>query len=300
MDYPPFIRYYLRNSTPLLWEKLKTAIPELGEWTITSSSDFLYKESYEFSDLPGSETGHQRVKYALEHSEVILECHDPSLLSPSSLFTDDKALTSSFVDDLLALLSVARGTMVHFVLREYSNGSNTINWSAISPFPDDIGISVIGSTKVPQFVGEALKMICDRNRLPASGLYTAIPWHGIALRTVGREPTVFTLALYWVCLEALANARNETGKKHRMALRLLQSLGMTGEDWDNLQELVKDWYEVRNFAFHEGRQPEWPISKFILRLKQIRQVTAIAICHLLVPYGPEELSALAAQVLNVP
>lgn len=115
-------------------------------------------------------------------------------------------------------------------------------------------------------------------------------------------PSVLEMALYWVSVEAIAgtyidsNILGITNKKERVK-RFINDKGYTDGVWSFLDEVIDDWYVIRNDLFHEGKQ-NLPVELLIKRRQQVRELTSLVFVEMLQKQEDARKNEIATRMQN--
>ena len=287
-----FLRYYVLHLPHHQWQSLFEEVPDLKDWKLIQGWKFNYEQSYGYE--PG--TNIHEVAYAKRKCDAVIEHHQPQQVSGSSqIWTGELRLPTTFLDDILVLLSIACSRHVHALSREYFHASGgSIRTYPSSPETDSQ--PVIPDNQLSRFLVEALKRLHTKGWDRTTGFLPAIHWYYQAHITVGSGPSILELAMYWITLEVLARARGFQGHKKAMVSKMLAVQHFAGGDWVFLSKALSDWYKARNTAFHEGEQPSWTTGQLAGRLKQVREFTSLVLADLLVPQSAAWKGKVASRI----
>lgn len=288
-----FIRYYIGNMSLYTFEKVRKESRKFDDWVLISGTDFKYSESYGYEQIEGT---HEAWIELLRKYSVIAEHRNPKEAGSSFLWHGAPLLA-----DVLTLLSLARAQHYGVLFWERNLGNyeagrglwyrETSTTHVIMP------ISNLG-----QFISEALTFI-EQNPswLKDSGFNPSIYWYTQALQTCGTGPSILEMALYWVSLEIIAsvyldnNGISIKGKEQKVR-RYIKDKGYTGTPWRFLPSAIKDWYKIRNNAFHEGKEPKSPLGVLSARLQQARDFTSLVLVEMLQPQANETRLQIARRI----
>jgi len=277
---------------------LKTIQRESGkfnEWELMQGSEFDYKHSYGYKE---NLIRDEPLLEALAKRSVIAETRQPTSVESSKLW--DNALN---IADVLTLLSLARARYYSTLAVEKSlEPEYSIGWGLI---PRDIAGNwdIVSISNLGKFIAEALVFIeKNPNWLEESGFVPSIYWFTQAQISYNTAPSILEMGLYWVSMETVAGTYIEanrpgiTNKKERVK-RFISDKGYSGGIWSFLDEVIDDWYEVRNNLFHEGKQKQ-SLALLSRRRQQIRDFTSLVLVEMLQTQGEERLKEIAKRMKN--
>ena len=110
------------------------------------------------------------------------------------------------------------------------------------------------------------------------------------------------MGLYWVSMETLATTYIEANqlriahKKERVK-RFISDRGYSGVVWSFLDEVIDDWYKVRNNLFHEGKEGG-SVALLSRRRQQVRDFTSLVLVEMLQNQGEERRKEIAKRIAN--
>jgi len=273
-----FIRYYIGDVHLPMLETVQRESGKFDEWELMQGSGFDHKHSYGYKEILDRD---ELLLEALAKRSVIAETRQPAGVKPSILWAN-----ASNIADILTLLSLARARYYSTLAVEKNMGDNySIGWDLITRELagnwDIVPISNLGG-----FISEALAHIENNpSWSEESGFNPSIYWYVGAQRSYLTAPSILEMALYWVSLEIVAGTYidshgiRETNKKERVK-RFINDQGYLGGIWDFLDEVIDDWYIVRNNLFHEGKQ-NLPVGLLVKRRQQVRDLTSLVFVEML-------------------
>ena len=273
-----FLRYYIRHLPYGEWLDIQSSLPELSGFEASRAREFDFRESFGYA----SGAHDTDVSYFLTLADVVVEHHEPSRVRSSQLWTGDGKMPMSLIDDILVLSSIAKNRHVHAVAREYiedkSGSFRTYPTVALSASQ-----RVIAVADFEGFLTTALSQLQVPTWTDSSGFAPAIHWYYQTQSMAGGAPGILQLAMYWVTLEVLEQARGFGGKKKSKVRQMVTAQGFRDSNWRFLDDALSDWYRARNYMFHEGRQPNWDSAKLQGRLDQIAEFTSALLADACVP-----------------
>ncbi|GAF71206.1 unnamed protein product [marine sediment metagenome] len=289
-----FVRCYIGDIHFEMLQNIQRESGKFNEWELIRSSDFDLKNSY----------GHRKdilkqdelMLEAIAQRSIIAEIREPKSVNPSIFWNNGLSIA-----DVLTLLSLARARYYSTFAIERNLGKNySISWGLI---PRDIAGNwdIVPISKFGKFISEALTFIEKYpNWLEESGFFPSIYWFTQAQISCNIAPSILEMGLYWVSIETLANVYLDSiGLKIRykkeQVKRFILDRGYSGSMWDFLDEVIDDWYEVRNNLFHEGKQ-EQSVPLLSRRRQQIRDFTSLVLVEMLEPQGEERRKEIAKRM----
>ncbi len=273
-----FVRRYIGDIHLSMLETVQRESGKFNEWELIQGSEFDYKHSYGYKE---NLIRDESLLEALAKRSVIAETRMPKNVKPSILWAN--ALN---IADVLTLLSLARARYHSTLAIEENLGTSySISWGLMARevvgYWDIVSISNLGI-----FISEALTFIENNpSWLEESGFTPSIYWHSQAQVSYLTAPSVLEMALYWISIETIAGTYidshgiRETNKKERVK-RFINDKGYGGSVWAFLDEVIDDWYLVRNDLFHEGKQ-NLPVGLLSKRRQQIRDFTSLVFVEML-------------------
>ena len=267
-------RHWVRGLPPgqwnRIWQGLVAQVSALDGWSL------LRTEQVTYADAPEpAEASYFRTRA----STIVLEHPNPTGVGRSVLWSDPGGMATT-IDDLTFLVSLLTSINVHTAYRERTLGDGQLNTmthptSADSPTPE-----LVPESDWPLTVATSFAQLAVPGWQSTSGFDRASWWyrHAMTMRPPS-APHVLAIAQFWVVLEVLAKGSGQTGLKKPGVKRLADSLGFTGTAWGFLGSAVDDWYEARNYAFHEGISPSWTSSQLAGRERQAAAFAGLALAR---------------------
>jgi hypothetical protein len=291
-----FIRCYIGNIS---YDNMRLVMQEVGgyeDWKLTPKSDFREKKSLILRY--GNTRDKLLFRSLLDCSTIIIETDRPES-TKSSLICKDGLL----LDDLLTLLSIAQfryipALVVERMIYAYNYEFEVYLYNTLDTK------NTLPISKTGQFISTAINMVSkDPSWLGSSGFQTGIHWYTLACKTLGIMPTVLNVALYWIGLEVVAskflqkNTIHVRGKEHTVR-RFARERGYTGEKWRFLSKAIRDWYEIRNKAFHEGQELGLSSEMIMARGKQINDFLSLVLIEMVQEQDCEWKEQVAAYIAS--
>ena len=289
-----FIRCYIGYISLITLKWVQQDSGRFSEWKLSQGSDFNLKKSYGYREDIRKQD--ELMLEAIAQRSIIAETRQPESVKPSIFWNNALSIA-----DVLTLLSLARARYYSaFAIERKLGKSYSISWGLI---PKDIAgnwdIVLIGN--FGKFISEALTFIeKNPNWLEESGFVPSIYWFTQAQISYNTAPSILEMGLYWVSMETVAGTYIEanklgiTNKKERVK-RFISDRGYSGGVWNFLDEVIDDWYEVRNNLFHEGKQKQ-SIALLSRRRQQIRDFTSLVLVEMLQPQGEERRKLIAERM----
>jgi hypothetical protein len=268
---------------------------KLDEWELIRSSDFDLKNSYGYRKDIWKQQDELMLE-AIAQRSIIAETREPRSVKPSIFWNN--ALD---IADVLTLLSLARARYYSAFAIEKNLGKNhSISWGLI---PRDIaGIwDIIPISNLGSFISGALTFIEENpSWLEERGFVPSIYWFTQAQISYNTAPSILEMGLYWVTMETLAGTYIEANKlgivnKKERVKKFISDGGYSGGVWSFLDEVIDDWYEVRNNLFHEGQQKQ-SIALLSRRRQQVRDFTSLVLVEMLQQQGKARRNEIAARI----
>ena len=164
-------------------------------------------------------------------------------------------------------------------------------------------MDIISLSNLGRFISQALTFIgSNPTWLEESGFIPSLYWFQQAQISRVTAPSILEMGLYWVSLETLAGVHFDSkgleikNKKERVK-RFINDKGYSGGVWGFLDEVIDDWYTVRNDLFHEGKQ-KLPLELLIKRGKQIRDFTSLVFVEMLQKQEDARKNEIATRMQN--
>ncbi len=278
-----FIRYYFGDIHFEMLQDVQRESGKFNEWELIRGSDFDRKNSYGYL---GNVSGHlhrnQELLYAISKISVIAENKTPQNVKPSILWEYEFN-----INDILSLLSIACGRHYSTLAVEKRLGDKyTISLGLITNEITGGRWDIVSISKLGNFVSEALTFL-EKNPswLDKSGFVPSIYWFTQAQMSCNIAPSVLEMGLYWVSIEIIAGTYIDSkglkrkNKKERVK-RFINDSGYKGDGWSFLDDMISDWYEIRNEGFHEGKE-KLPIDVLIRRRQQVRDFASLVLVEML-------------------
>lgn len=300
MTHVSFIRYYIGDipySLARTLQHLLSEFPQLNDWYCIPVNEFDYTRSLGY--LPGTNEG--EIKCVKRHCTVIVEHHDPDAVVGSSLIWKNMPSSpATLIDDILTLCSIAKSQYIPAIAQEILSLDRPLRiiHRPIAP-PSDLK-EVILQDGLESFITDSLATLQQRNWKEVSGFIPAISWYAQAQRLFRAGIFGLEFSLYWIVLEilGLAYVRKLSPEMHKeeQVTEFLNSRGFTGNSWSFLTDAIEDWYRVRNYAFHEGRLPDWSKDKFEQRWRQLAEFVSLVFADLLQPQSEDQKEQIGSRL----
>lgn len=257
------VRYYVEGITDIEWRQLTSAVVELSHWQC------IPKSSFEYSPMGPIEVASNKLKCWLLNTWIVLQSLEGMTqrsLTPSQLWPQTPRAATTLVDDILVLASILSCQPILAVAVEWEKGGRSgYTTYASGPEHSIFCRLVYRWSEVADSFPPALRLLGDDDWKQSTGFDPAVYWYVQAQRLLWCAPSVTEIAVYWVCLEILGRAFNDSlPQGHKIAgrgahmervVRMLDSRGYDVGDTNWLKPAIKDWYDFRNKAFHEGSAP---------------------------------------------
>ncbi len=288
-----FIRYYIVDIALSTLKNVQRESGKFDEWELFQGRDFDRKTGNESQDQFDPE---ELLLKGLARRCVIAETKQPDKVKPSLIWNNAFNLT-----DALTMLSIARGRYLSALLVEKHIGSQYSTSNGIISKGLDGRWDIVPLSNLGKFVFEALEFIKENPTwLEESGFIPSIYWFSQAQISCLIAPSVLEIGLYWVSIETIAGTYIEANKlgirnKKQKVKRFISDKGYSGGIWSFLDEVVDDWYLVRNDLFHEGKEKQ-SIALLSRRRQQIRDFTSLVLVEMLQPQGEERRKEIAAKM----
>lgn len=291
-----FYRWYIGDLSLTTLETVQRESGRFNEWELLHGSDLNLKESYGYRDRGDILKQDELMLEAVAQRSIIVEARRPASVGRSVLWHD--ALNMA---DVLTLLSLARARYYSAFARERKLGNSySISWGLMTR-GSALNWDIVPISNLGKFISEALAFIEENsNWLKESGFDPSIYWFIQALISSNIAPSILEMGLYWVALETIAGTYIDasglgiTYKKDRVK-RFISDKGYGDGVWSFLDEVIDDWYEVRNDLFHEGRQ-NLPRELLITRRQQVRDFTSLVLVEMLQDQGEERRQEIAKRI----
>lgn len=290
-----FCRCYIGDISLDTLQQVQKESQKLSEWELLVGSDFNYEESYGYRE--GISEDDELLLEALAKRSVIAETRYPNNVEPSLIWNN-----ALIIADVITLLSVARARYYPTLAVERSIGPRySISWGVMVRRELWGGYDIVCLSDLGGFVFEALTFI-EQNLswLQETGFIPSIYWYTQAQIAYHTAPSVLEMALYWVSMEILAGAYIDgqgldIQYKKEKVKRFVTDQGYGGGDWDFLDEVIDDWYEVRNDLFHEGKQ-QLSGDMLKMRRQQIRDFISLVLVEMLQKQGETRKKEIAVRM----
>ncbi len=290
-----FVRCYIGDVHLSMLETIQQESGIFNEWELMPGSDFDYKESYGYKEVFEKE---EMLLDAIAKRSVIAETRQPENVKKSILW--NKALN---IADVITLLSLARARYYSTLAIERSLGDRfSISWGLI-PREDAGNRDIVTIANLGRFISEALAFIeVNPKWLEESGFKPSIYWYTQAQVSRSTAPSILEMGLYWVSLETLAKTHNDNnglgiGNKKERVKCFVSDRGYTGSNWYFLDEVIDDWYIVRNALFHEGSET-LSLGVLSTRRQQLRDFTSLIFVEMLQRQDETRVKELAKRISN--
>jgi hypothetical protein len=273
-----FVRCYIGDMALSMLKEVQRECGWLNEWKFIQGSQFNHKESYGYKEIF---TRDELLLEAIAKRSVIAETTEPATIKPSFIWNN-----ALIIADALTLLSVARARYYSCLAVEKNLGEEySIAWGVMTR--ETVGNwDIVPITQLGTFISEGLGIIeSNPNLLTETGFVPSIYWYSQAQVSFNTGPSVLEMALYWVTVEILAGTYLDRcgitipNKKERVK-RFIADKGYTSTPWGFLDQVIDDWYQTRNAAFHEGKQ-ELSVDVLTVRRQQVRDFTSLVLVEML-------------------
>lgn len=290
-----FCRCYIGDISLHILQEVQREIKELNEWELLVGAEFNYKESYGYRD--GIWERDELLLQALAKRSVIAETRNPNNVKPSLIWNN-----ALMIADVITLLSVAHARYYSTLAIERSIGPRySISWGVMVRQELSGDFDIVSLSNLGRFIFEALKFIeQNRSSLQETGFIPSIYWYAQAQISYHTAPSVLEMALYWVSMEIIAGAyidgqRLKIVPKKEKVNRFVTDQGYAGSDWNFLDGVIDDWYEIRNSLFHEGKQ-QFSVDVLKTRRQQIRDFMSLVLVEMLQKQGETRRKEIAARM----
>ena len=284
-----FVRYYVGQIPhSLAWalqNNLPAELPQLNDWRWIPVDKFDYEKSFGY--LPGFNVS--KVGQIMKVCAWIVEHRDPAAVLGSSLiWSSTPESPTTLLDDIFTLCSVAKSQDIPIVGQEtlWPNGKLEINQRVTAPA--SVLEEVIPHGSLGAFIKGGLTTLQQVDWKEDTGFKPAIFCFAQAQRSFRAAMFSLECSLYWVVLEILGLAyvrkHNLEGKithKKNRVIEFLKSREFIGNSYSFLNNAIEDWYCLRNYAFHEGKLPDWSRDKFERRWRQLAEFASFVLADLL-------------------
>lgn len=289
-----FVRCYIGYISLTTLKGVQQESGRLNEWELSQGSDFNLKESYGYSEAIWQRDELRLA--AIAQRCIIAETRQPDSVKPSIFWTNALSMA-----DVLTLLSLAHARYYSaFAIERRKGEQYSIGWGLI---PREISLNwdIVSIGNLGKFISEALTFVeKNPNWLEESGFFPSLYWFTQAQISFHTSPSILGMGLYWITLEILAgtyidaNRLEITYKKDRVK-RFIIDRGYSGGVWGFLDEVIDDWYEVRNNLFHEGTQKQ-SIALLSRRRQQMRDFTSLVLVEMLQNQGEDRRKEIARRI----
>ncbi len=291
-----FVRYYIGDMHFEMLRNIQQESGKFSEWELIRSSDFDLKKSYGYKR---NTCEHDKLMLeAITQRSIIAETRQLESVGKSKLWSD-----ASNIADVLTLLSIARARYYSAFAIETNKGNNYgIGWGLITRDIEG-NWDIVSISNLGNFVSEALTFIKNNpNWLEESGLIPSIYWFTQAQISFNTSPSILEIGLYWVSMETIAGIHNEANSlgityKKEIVKRFISDRGYSGGVWSFLDEVIDDWYKIRNNLFHKGKE-EGTIALLSRRRQQVRDFTSLVFVEMLQNQGEERRKKIAKRIAN--
>ena len=290
-----FIRCYIGDITFSTFQNIQRESNKFDEWELFQGLNFDRKQSY------GYQKYFDRAELLLDgiaKRSVIAENRKPEDTKPSLLWNN--ALN---IADVLTFLSIARARYYPILAVEKHLGDKyTIGWGLMTREIADKG-DIVSLSNLGRFISQALTFIgSNPTWLEESGFIPSLYWFQQAQISRVTAPSILEMGLYWVSLEILAGVHNDSNglgiiNKKELVKRFIHDKGYSGDVWGFLDEVIDDWYAVRNDLFHEGKQ-KLSIGLLSRRRQQIRDFTSLVFVEMLQKQEDARKNEIATRMQN--
>jgi len=287
-----FIRCYITDITLSTLKAVQRESGKFDEWELFQGSDFDRKQS------SGHFDPEELLLRGLAERCVIAETRQPERVKPSLIWNN--ALN---IADVLTILSIARGRYLSALLTEKHIGSKYSTSRGIISKWLDGKWDIVSLVNLGKFVSKALNFI-EQNPswLGESGFTPSIYWYTQAQVSYLIGPKVLEMGLYWVSMETIAGTYIDSNRlgirnKNERVKRFINDKGYSGGVWGFLDEVIDDWYSVRNDLFHEGKQ-SLPDKLLTKRRQQVRDFTSLVLVEMLQKQEDVRKSEIASRMQN--
>ena len=289
-----FVRCYIGYIHFEMLRNIQQESGKFNEWELIRSSDFSLKKSYGYRD--GIHKQDELMLDAIAQRSIIAETRQPKSVKTSIFWNNALSIA-----DVLTLLSLARARYYSAFAIERNLGENySISWGLI---PRDIAGNwdIVSISNFGKFISEALTFIeKNPNWLEESGFVPSLYWFTQAQISYNTAPSILEMGLYWVSMETVAGTYIKANKlgirsKKKIVKRFISDKGYSGGVWSFLDEVIDDWYLVRNDLFHEGKQ-KLSLALLSRRRQQVRDFTSLVLVEMLQPQGEERRKLIAERM----
>ncbi len=282
-----FIRYYINREPYSAIMQLRRLLPRLSEfngWQWIFALDFNYEESFGF--LPG--TNASEIECIKRKSIAIIENRNPDAVIRSLIWEFRQEIPATVIDDILTLFSIAKCKYIHARAQEVLEGDGKLHIIERPIAQPSILEEIICQEELENFIISSFSSLKQEGWKKDTGFIPSIHWYAQAQRLFRAGIFNLECSLYWIVLEVLAGAyvqriglaKKIQNKKKRVS-ELIKSRGFDGNSWSFLDDAIEDWYQLRNFAFHQGELPTWTQQKFEQRWRQLAEFTSFMLADIL-------------------
>ncbi len=290
-----FVRCYIRDISIGTLQNVLQRCGRFNEWELIPSQRFVHNESYGYKKT--SDNDDQLTEAYIKRSSVIAETKRPDLSKPSLIWNN-----SLLIADVLSLLSIAHCKDYEaFLVEKNLKDKYSLGFGRISHIREG-SRNIVRIDKLEHFISNSLDCI-EQNPdwMRQTGFIPSIYWFIQALQTSMKAPTILEVTLYWVSLEIIAsthlrnNAIHARGKE-QIVRRFIKDRGYAGQEWRFLSKVIRDCYQIRSSALHEGVDPNFPPGVGWNRRKQIRELVSLVLVEMLENQGQEQRSKIAKKM----
>lgn len=288
-----FIRCYIGDIALSTLKNVQRESGKFDEWELFQGRDFDRTTDNESQDQFDPE---ELLLKGLARRCVIAETRQPDIVKPSLIWNNGLNLA-----DVLTMLSIARGRYLSALLVEKHIGSHYSTSKGIISGGLGGTWDIVPLSNLGKFVFEALEFIKESPTwLEESGFTPSIYWFSQAQVSYLIAPSVLEMGLNWVCMETIAGTYIEankleiTNKKERVKT-FISDRGYRGGVWSFLDEVIDDWYKVRNNLFHKGKET-LSLGLLSRRRQQIRDFTSLMLVEMLQNQGEERRKEIAKRI----
>lgn len=291
-----FVRCYIGNVSLYTLQQVQKQTGRLDEWQLFDAWGFDHKTSYGYASF--SPENEALIDAVAKRCSIIAETKQPEKSPPALIWKN-----ALLIADVLTLLSLAHARHCHTLLVEKQlGGKHSLTQVIISPTTTDSS-EIVPFSGLSSFINAGLGLLKgNRKSLKDNGFIPSIYWHDQSQQTLGTAPSALAMALYWVSLEIVATAYLRingvaASTKLDIAKTFIRYKGYTGKAWDFLNSAVDDWYSMRNFLFHEGREsPTLDKHKRGVLLRQVRDFMSLVLVEMLQDQGETRRNQVAGQI----
>ncbi|MFC2050739.1 hypothetical protein ACFLTN_06140 [Chloroflexota bacterium] len=291
-----YVRCYIGNVLLDTLQQVQKQTGCLDEWQLFDASVFDHKTSYGYE--PELTIDEALIEAVAKRCSIIAETKQPEKSPPSLIWKD-----ALLIVDVLTLLSLAHARhCIALLVEKQLEHSPSLSPVIIPPTTTDSS-EIVSFSDLSKFVSAGLGLFKgNRTSLEDNGFIPSIYWYHQSQQALGMAPSVLAMALYWVSLEIVATAYiriNGIAVSHKIdiAKTFIHDKGYSGTAWNFLNSVVDDWYSIRNFLFHEGKEsPALDKHKRGVLLQQVRDFMSLVLVEMLQDQGETRRKQVADQI----